>query len=132
VAPTGTPRIRIPFFRPRAAISVRWRPHASRAGFAQLLPTPAEEIRMNALSKEQAAPLAAAVTGRVVCPDAPEFDELRKVWNGMVDRRPAAIVQCASADDVAPAIAFARGCGLTISVRGGGHHIAGNSIADGG
>lgn len=87
---------------------------------------------MNALSKEQAAPLTAAVTGRVVCPDAPEFDELRKVWNGMVDRRPAAIVQCASADDVAPAIAFARGRGLTISVRGGGHHIAGNSIADGG
>lgn len=87
---------------------------------------------MNALSSEQAAPLAAAVSGRVVLPDAPEFDELRRVWNGMVDRRPAAIVQCAIADDVAPAIAFARGRGLTLSIRGGGHHIAGNSIAEGG
>ena len=87
---------------------------------------------MNTLSREQTATLVERVGGQVVLPDDPAFDDVRKVWNGMVDRRPAVIVRCASAEDVAPAIAFAREKGLTISIRGGGHHIAGNSVVDGG
>lgn len=87
---------------------------------------------MSTLTRDQAESLAASVAGQVVLPGDPAFDELRKVWNGMVDRRPAVLVHCARAQDVAPALTFARQQGLEISVRGGGHHIAGNSVAEGG
>jgi nitrogen fixation/metabolism regulation signal transduction histidine kinase len=50
----------------------------------------------------------------------PNFEEARKIWNAMIDRRPAVIVQCAVARDVVHALAFARGNGLEISIRGGG------------
>ncbi len=72
------------------------------------------------------------IKGRVILPADKEFDETRQIWNGMIDRRPAAIVRCAAADDVAPAIAFAREKGLDISIRGAGHNIAGNALCEGG
>lgn len=87
---------------------------------------------MSTLTRDQAKSLAGRVKGQVVVPEDPAFEELRKVWNGMVDRRPAVIVRCTSAEDVVPALAFARREGIEISVRGGGHHIAGNSVAEGG
>lgn len=70
--------------------------------------------------------------GQVVLPDDPSYDEVCAVWNAMIDRRPAVIVQCAKADDVPHAIAFAREHGLEISIRGAGHNIAGNAVCDGG
>ena len=72
------------------------------------------------------------VTGTVVLPEDANFDEVREIWNAMIDRRPAAIVQCASADDVPVAIAFARANGLEISIRGAGHNIAGKAICNDG
>jgi FAD/FMN-containing dehydrogenase len=76
--------------------------------------------------------LKSKVNGAVVLPDDPDYDEARKIWNAMIDRRPAVIVRCADADDVAPAIQFARERGLDIAIRGAGHNIAGNAIcADG-
>jgi FAD/FMN-containing dehydrogenase len=72
------------------------------------------------------------VKGNVLVPDAPGYEEAREVWNAMIDRRPAMIVQCADADDVPPAIALARQNKLEISIRGAGHNIAGNSICDNG
>ena len=72
------------------------------------------------------------VNGRVVAPGDATYEEVRKVWNATIDRRPAVIVQCASPGDVPPAIQFARQHGLDISIRGAGHNIAGNAVCEGG
>ena len=60
------------------------------------------------------------------------YDLARKVWNGMIDRKPAVIIQCHNSDDVIRAMKFARQHNLIISVKGGGHNIAGNSVCEGG
>jgi FAD/FMN-containing dehydrogenase len=75
--------------------------------------------------------LRASLRGDVVLPDDPGYDEGRAIWNGMIDRRPAAIVECRGAADVAAAVRFARGGNLLFTVRGAGHNIAGNAVADG-
>ncbi|MBN3989765.1 MAG: FAD-binding oxidoreductase [Nostoc sp. NMS2] len=72
------------------------------------------------------------VKGHVVLPDDPSYDEVREIWNAMIDRRPAVIVQCAEADDIPHVIKFARENGLEISIRGAGHNIAGNAVCDNG
>jgi FAD/FMN-containing dehydrogenase len=58
------------------------------------------------------------------------YEDARRVHNGMIDRRPALIIRCRTTDDVAEAVRFARRTGLEISVRGGGHNVAGLAIAD--
>ncbi len=87
---------------------------------------------MKGLSKKAADDLNQKLKGRLVQPADSEFDEVRKIWNAMIDRRPAVIVQCASADDVPHAIRSARENGLEISIRGAGHNIAGNAVCEGG
>jgi FAD/FMN-containing dehydrogenase len=61
-----------------------------------------------------------------------EYDGARRVWNGMIDRRPALIARCVSAADVIQCVNFARARNLSVSVRGGAHNIAGNAVCDGG
>lgn len=73
-----------------------------------------------------------AVRGDLVLPDDLGYEQARKVWNGMVDKRPAAIVYCGSADDVVAAINFARSHQLRVAVRAGGHNVAGSSVCDAG
>src|SRR3954453_11691358 len=68
----------------------------------------------------------------VLSPGRPGYDEARSVHNGLIDRRPAAIVRAHSASDVVSALALARGAGAEISVRGGGHNVAGRAVTDGG
>jgi FAD/FMN-containing dehydrogenases len=87
---------------------------------------------MTNIGKDTTEKLKRKVKGQIVLPSDPNYDEVRKIWNAMIDRRPAVIVQCAEADDVPHAIAFARENGLEISIRGAGHNIAGNALCDNG
>jgi FAD/FMN-containing dehydrogenase len=79
-----------------------------------------------------AAALAERLAGEVIAPDHPEYETARQVWNGMIDKRPAAIARCADADDVAAAVRFAAEYGLPFTVRGGGHNVAGTAVVDDG
>ncbi|MFJ9559179.1 FAD-binding oxidoreductase [Streptomyces fuscichromogenes] len=63
-------------------------------------------------------------------PGDPGYDEARRVWNGMIDRRPAVIARCSDAADVAAAVRYATATGLAVTVRGGGHNVAGLALAD--
>jgi FAD/FMN-containing dehydrogenase len=74
----------------------------------------------------------AKLHGRVITPADKNYDSARRVWNFRFDRRPAAIVQCAGAHDVARAVDFARQRKILASVRSGGHSQAGWSVCDGG
>jgi hypothetical protein len=70
--------------------------------------------------------------GMLIRPSDPQFDDARRVWNGMIDRRPALIAQCSGAADVITAVKFAAQRELLVAVRGGGHSIPGHSVCDGG
>ncbi|MBS0452390.1 MAG: FAD-binding oxidoreductase [Proteobacteria bacterium] len=75
--------------------------------------------------------LAASVSGGVISPADAAYDEARKIWNAAIDRRPALIARCMNEADVQAALAFARAHRMMVSVRGGGHHIAGNAVGEG-
>jgi FAD/FMN-containing dehydrogenase len=70
--------------------------------------------------------------GQVLLPEEPGYHQARRVWNAMVDRRPAVIARCNSPADVAAAVRFGRALGLEIGVRCGGHSVLGLSVPDGG
>jgi FAD/FMN-containing dehydrogenase len=74
--------------------------------------------------------LAGRVSGRVLRPSEEGYDEARRVHNGLIDRNPAVIVRCRNAADVVAGVGLARAAGLDISVRGGGHNVAGRAVAD--
>ena len=81
---------------------------------------------------DPAAVLAEHLTGDVIAPGHRDYEGARSVWNGMIDRRPAAIARCVDADDVATAVRFAAERELPLAVRGGGHNVAGTAVADDG
>jgi FAD/FMN-containing dehydrogenase len=81
---------------------------------------------------EAAASLAAGFKGQVLESGDADYEEARKVHNGLVDKRPALIAQCNAVTDVIAALGAARKLGLEFSVRGGGHNVAGRATVDGG
>ena len=72
------------------------------------------------------------ISGRVITPETPEYEATRQVFNSAFDRRPALIVRCASASDVARSLDFAQTNNLPLAVRGGGHSRLGYGMCDGG
>jgi FAD/FMN-containing dehydrogenase len=76
--------------------------------------------------------LARRVSGSVLVPDDAGYDDARAIHNGLVDRRPALIVRARTTEDVVAGLAFAQREGLEVSVRGGGHNVAGRAVTEGG
>lgn len=74
----------------------------------------------------------ANIGGKLLTPATPGYDEARSIWNAMVDKRPALIAQCRSAQDICRSVKFARQNDLLVAVRGGGHNIAGKALCEGG
>lgn len=74
--------------------------------------------------------LEARLRGSVLRPDDDGYDEARSMWNGRFERRPALVARCASSEDVAAAVRFARDEGMELSVKGGGHSYAGNTVIE--
>jgi FAD/FMN-containing dehydrogenase len=95
---------------------------------AQPIPTESADARL----KEAARELRPSLRGELLFAGDAGYEEARKIWNGMIDRRPAMIARCAGAADVMAAVRFAREQGVPLAVRGGGHAVAGHAVCDGG
>ena len=91
-----------------------------------------EEARSIAQMDTDLDELRRSVTGAVIAPEEASYDAARRCFNALVDRRPAVIVRCLGAEDVATAFEFARANALEVAVRGGGHNPAGHCVCDGG
>ncbi len=74
----------------------------------------------------------AGLRGPLLLRDAPGYDDARRIWNGMFNRKPALIARCAGAADIVRSVNFARAHGLLVAVRGGGHSLSGQSVCDDG
>lgn len=90
--------------------------------------TGAETVLGDAVVQE----LSASLRGQPLRAGDDGYDEARKIWNGMIDKRPALIARCAGVADVINCVDFARANNLLVAARGGGHNIAGNAVCDGG
>jgi hypothetical protein len=84
------------------------------------------------LTSDRLEDLRARLQGEVLLPDDADYDTARTVWNAAVDKRPALIARCVDATDVAEAVKFARRHDILVSVRCGGHNIAGKAVAENG
>jgi FAD/FMN-containing dehydrogenase len=87
--------------------------------------------QIEGLSTDQLAGLRRALNSPILTPNDPDYPTACKVWNGMIDRKPSVIVRPTGIADVIQVVRFARGHSLAASVRGGGHSVAGKSVADG-
>ena len=84
------------------------------------------------IDQETIEALRADLRGSLLLPTDAGYDEARRIWNGMIDRRPAMIVRCAGAADVMAAVRLANAHHLVVAVKGGGHNIAGNAVCQDG
>ncbi|HEX8778448.1 MAG TPA: FAD-dependent oxidoreductase, partial [Rhodanobacter sp.] len=86
-----------------------------------------ESGRANAFAWQD---LAGELRGRLLRRGDPDYESRRRVWNGAIDHCPPAIAQCADAGDVVAAVKFAAAAGLPMTVRGGGHNVAGLAVRE--
>lgn len=84
------------------------------------------------LSRQAVEEFRSRLRGTLVLPTDKDYDVARRVWNGMVNKRPAMIARCADANDAAASVNFVREHQIPLSVRGGGHNYAGKAVCDGG
>ena len=84
-----------------------------------------------AVSEAAVNALKSRLRGAVLTAGEAGYDAARAIWNGMIDRKPGLIVRCAGAADIRAAVNFARDAGALVTVRGGGHNIAGSAVRDG-
>jgi len=87
---------------------------------------------MDTVERSDREVLQGSLRGNVLLPQDADYEQARKIWNAMIDKRPAMIVRCAGAADVRTAVDFARERGLPLAVRGGGHNIAGSALVNDG
>ena len=87
---------------------------------------------MTDLNAQRVAEFRGGFQGEVILPGDSSYDDARKIWNGMIDKRPAMIARCATTADVVRSVKFARDNNLVLAVRGGGHNIAGSALCDDG
>ena len=87
---------------------------------------------MDAIATQAVEEFRATLSGELLAPDDPHYDSARQLNNGMVDKRPALIARVQHTADIVDAVRFGQEVGLEISVRGGGHSVAGRSVTDGG
>ncbi|WP_207591587.1 FAD-binding protein [Halomontanus rarus] len=90
------------------------------------------ETEIEAIDAETVTAFEESFRGRVVLPDDEDYDEHRRIWNAMIDRYPAMIARCAGVADVIASVNVARENDLLLSVKAGGHNVAGNAICDDG
>jgi len=91
-----------------------------------------EEAKNTVLEEPAVADLRARMRGELIQPGDEGYEEARRVWNGMIDKKPALIARCESPADVVEAVNFSRENDLPLAVRGGGHNVAGTGTVDGG
>jgi FAD binding domain/Berberine and berberine like len=123
------------FLQTSLGVAALWPARALFAGdSAQLGEIPARTLAGGAtvLRGTDISDLAASMRGQVLVAGHEGYDQARRVWNGMFDRRPAVIARCASPSDVMRAVSFARDHQLLTAVRAGGHSLSGKSTCDGG
>jgi len=76
--------------------------------------------------------LRAQFRGELIAPESSGYDSARQLWNGMIDKRPAAIARCYGVADVIASVRFAAENGMLLAIRGGGHNVAGLGMCDDG
>jgi FAD/FMN-containing dehydrogenase len=87
---------------------------------------------LGAVSDEKLETLRAVFSGQLLTSTDVEYEQMRRVHNGLVDKRPMVIARCGSTADIVDAVTLGRDTGMEISVRGGGHNVAGKAVTDGG
>lgn len=107
---------------------------SAAAGGLAALGAPVISFAQSSTSTAAASPwddLTARLGGNLITPEHDAYDEARMVWNAMIDKRPSAIARCSGVADVIEVVKYARDKNLPVTVRGGGHNVAGKAVRDG-